>query len=84
MTLLDRCLAANDSVAALRVAHTLKGAAATLGAKALAAAAGTLEAWLKAAAPVAPEPAEHTALATEIRNRFSMLADALSQSSLAR
>jgi CheY-like chemotaxis protein len=48
---LAECLAAGDTEAARRLAHTLKGTAATLGADALSASAARLEALIKAAPP---------------------------------
>jgi two-component system sensor histidine kinase/response regulator len=70
MSRVEECLAAGDGEAARRLAHTLKGTAATLGADELSARAASLEARLKAGAPselnsqtLAPElAAVHAAL----------------------
>lgn len=48
MSRLEECLAGGDREAARRMAHTLKGTAATLGADALSVTAASLEARLKA------------------------------------
>ena len=54
MSRLASCLAGNDDLAAKRLLHNLKGAAATLGVDRLAEIAGALEASLQAAAPQRP------------------------------
>ncbi len=54
MTRLAESLAAGDHVTALRLAHTLKGTAATLGVDYLSAKAASLEALLRAS-PQAPD-----------------------------
>ena len=76
MTRLEECLAAGNVEAARRLAHTLKGTAATLGADALSASAARLEVLIKAN----PQRLDSSGLEPEIqavRQALAALAAAL-------
>ncbi len=76
MTRLEECLAGGNVEAARRLAHTLKGTAATLGADALSASAASLEALIKAN-PQGPESGELQPQTQAVRQAIAALSAAL-------
>lgn len=80
MTQLAACVNDGDQITAQRIAHSIKGAAASLGAEQLADMANRLEIILRQERPVPLNSSDLSAEITAVNQAFKLLSDALSTS----